>query len=203
MIIAVGIEQSVEWLHHRHQRAELREALHVDAEKAIADCERVHHFAVDESAALGARIGQVQAAIKTHQPLAAAAAHTAQDWDEPIAPAWKAALSSQLVHVLPQDEIQAFWEVDAEVDTLQSLHWPMNNARQRVLEIESKDGFVGNAPVAATPAQLDEYLDALVKARSEVERFDSWAGGLRGAEGAILRGEHDLDKVQAAERQPW
>ena len=35
LLIAVGLEQTVEWAHHRHQRHQLQEDLHDEAEKNL------------------------------------------------------------------------------------------------------------------------------------------------------------------------
>ncbi|MDE1161858.1 MAG: hypothetical protein PW792_07915 [Acidobacteriaceae bacterium] len=203
LIIAVGLEQTVEWFHHRHQRHELLEGINVDARKSIADSENVHRSCVSKLVWLDARIAQVQQSLKTKQPLPASSHPATPDWDEPINPTWKAALNSQLVHVLSQEEIQAFSESNDVLDTLQSLHWPMNNADQRIEVVEAKYGFRGTAAVQATPEQLEQYLEALVDARFKVANFDAWAEGAHGAETAILQGERDVDMVQKAERNKW
>lgn len=203
LFIAVGLEQLVELLHRHHQREELREAIQLDAEKAIRDCNRLHESMQAVNNWTDFRIKQVQLALKQHQPLAPRKSEQDLDWDAPIDPAWLAALSSQKVQVLSQEEIQAYSEVSDVVSTLETLHWPMNNSWSRVREIETVYGFDNSIPVSATDSQLTEYLEALVHTRSAHKSYDSWALGVRGSEKAILQGERDLDAVQKAEREPW
>jgi hypothetical protein len=203
LLIAIGLEQSVEWMHERHVRHELLEGVQADAGKAIVDCERVHRYAVAADGWADERIAQVHRAIDTGQPLPPAARLSFPDWDEPVDPTLKAAQSSQVLHVLSQQQIQAFSEFNGVIDELETLHLPMNNAWARVQELEGKYELTGDKPVDGTPEHLEEYLDALIHVRSATGTFDGWTRAVHGAAVAIERGERDLDKVQQAERNPW
>lgn len=203
LLIAIGLEQSVEWMHERHVRHELLEGVESDARKAIGDCDRIHMYTVAKDAWAKGRIAQVQEAIHSGRPLASAERQAVRDWDEPVDPALKAAQSSQQLHVLSQKEIQAFGEFNDTVDALQSYHFPMNDAWARVSELQQEYELTGSAEVKVTPEHLGEYLDALVRARNATRVFDVWALGVRGAAVAIEHGERDLDQIQKGERDPW
>jgi hypothetical protein len=203
LLIAIGLEQSVEWLHERHVRHELLEGVEADAGKAIGDCNRIHISLMARDKWAASRIAQVQEAIHSGKPLAAAESQAFLDWDEPVDPTLKAAQSSQALHVLSQKEIQAFGEFNDTVDALESHHFQMNDAWSRVSELQQEYELTGRAAIQVTPEHLERYLDALVHARRESRVFDHWALGVRGAAAAIERGERDLDEIQRDERDPW
>jgi hypothetical protein len=59
LIIAVGLEQSVEAIHRHHQRVELNASLHSDTEKTIQDTEDIALYTQPRMQWLNGRIDQI------------------------------------------------------------------------------------------------------------------------------------------------
>jgi hypothetical protein len=73
LLIALALEQSVEAVHHHHQREQLLVSLDHDTRATLRDTEFIvdeYHRRMEWSRA---RIEQVQVALASHQPLTAAA----------------------------------------------------------------------------------------------------------------------------------
>ena len=70
LLIAIGLEQTVETLHHRHQLYELHESLRQDAQKVIEDSAKVVAGESQRFERLTARAQQIKSAIDSRQPVA-------------------------------------------------------------------------------------------------------------------------------------
>ena len=93
LLIAIGLEQSVEWLHHRHELKELREGLREDGERALSDTDGLKVAMNARIQWLSLRGEQVQAALDEHKPLAAPPAMNFPDFEVP-----NDAALSELIH---------------------------------------------------------------------------------------------------------
>ena len=207
LIIAVGLEQSVEYLHHRHQRIELEEALHADTVKAIQDSENENTDAVTMLQWLSTGIGQIQDALDTNRPVATPLPHPKLlDYDIPDNPAWKAAKSSGLLDLLPQDEVKAYSEVADVLDHAAEADVRFHDNAERMTTLTAKyerDG--ANVPdlTHATQQDLEALLEALLGMRTSLKVLNLHYKTLHGAEVAILKGDRDINSIQRAERNSW
>jgi hypothetical protein len=204
LLIAIGLEQSVERLHHRHQRIELEEALHADTEKVIQDAEAQQKDMEVALHSLDARIGQIQDALDKSHPLAPPPPQLNNfDQNLPDDPAWKAARSSGLIEVLPQNEIKVYSEVDSVVMNLMQLLPPSDAVLRQRAQMEWK--FERNGSKIpdfsqASRQDLEEYLNILLGIKANTFEFNGICGELLAAEQAVLRGEKDVNNIQQAER---
>jgi hypothetical protein len=203
LLIAVGLEQSVESIHHRHQRLELEESLHTDTEKAVQDLENQQKDMAVVLHGLDARIGQIQDALDRNHPLAPPLSQTKRyDQELPDDPAWKAAKSGGLIELLPQDDIKAFSEVDTIIASLMQLLIPSDVVLRQRVQLEwrfERNGATIPDFSHASRQDLEEYLNALLAIKADTDEFTGLCGELLGAERAVLQGERDLNRIQQAE----
>ena len=111
LLIAVGLEQTVEAFHHRHQREQLLVSLDHDTRATLQDAD----FSISEYLRRmqwnQVRIEQVQAALASHKPLAQAAPEESALITIPADPAWDAARASGMIPLFSQGEVAAYSEV--------------------------------------------------------------------------------------------
>lgn len=203
LLIAIGLEQSVEAIHRARERSELRESLRRDAEEAIraakgsedADGPSIHW--------LNERRQLIDDALATHKPLTAPlprAPHV--NSVQPSDPAWDAAKSSGLLSLLTQDEVQVYSLADLLIAEAQaSFSEGVSAARKRgQFEFEhSEPADISKMDLSkATPAELERYRDLLLDEATAWSQYRVVCQYIRGVETAIDEGERDIDKVQKA-----
>jgi len=213
LLIAIGLEQSVEAIHRSNERSELRESLKRETEKAIADAAQTEQTENDPLRWIAAREDLVDKALTTHQPLPAQLPRKPHvtSANLPIDPAWNAAKSSGLLHLLTQDEVEVYSEADVFFTSLEEGQKPGRNASYKRAEFELRHrvdpqhmGFIDLSH--ATPEELNTYIVLLQEEYSAWDqvRVDQVRVGceyLRGIETAINSGERDLGRIQKASRQ--
>jgi hypothetical protein len=111
LLIAVGLEQTVEAVHHHHQREQLLISLDHDTRATLQDAdfaaaERLRRMQWNQ-----ARIQQVRAALTSHKPLAPAVPLKSAFITVPADPAWEVARASGMIPLFSQGEIAAYSEV--------------------------------------------------------------------------------------------
>jgi hypothetical protein len=202
LLIALGLEQVAEAVHHAHQRAELREALDTDSRQAIIDAKRSEHFSDQMIAWLTMRIGQVRAAIATKGVIPKVVLPHPDEFDLVIDPSFQAAKSSGLLALLPQDEIIAYSEADTVIANVSAVYGRLGEARSSVQQFafrfRSADGTADYSH--ATPEEQQRYLELLIGQLSGQINFRFYNQTERGLQEALLRGERDLKALQKAER---
>ena len=204
LLIAIGLEQSVEWMHHRQELKELRESLRRDANEQIADCKDVELSTAALGDSLSRRIEQVSVALQTQQPLkVVGSAKTPHDFNVPEEPAWNAAKASGLLALMSQEDVAAYSEADSCLQEVTDRYDKQFAARHKLRDLETKMTLMANDPdfSKATPEDLKTYLATLIDTRSAVGDFRYWCRQLRGADLAILAGELDVKKIETSERQ--
>lgn len=204
LLIAIGLEQSVEWSHHRHQLHELHEGLQEDTEKAIRDSQHIETRVQVSVEWLDQQEAEVRATITRKKSIIDLPPHQHVEIDLPGAPSWRAAKAGGLLQIVSQQDIQAYSEVDdlivqddaAYVRSSDTVSKRLAFEKQFATDEESNRHDFGRA----TEAQLQEYIRLLEEEKNAYLWWGSWAHQIRGAETAISHGERNLDKIQAAER---
>jgi hypothetical protein len=202
LIIAVGLEQTVEAIHHAHQRQELREALLQDNQKALSDDQDLERAARNRVQWLTARIDDVVTALRTKSHPHTIALLPVSYRSVPVDPNWKAAKSSNLVEVLPQQDVKAFSEVDDLIEEL----WKRLDASEYSSRREAFEQRFRASPSndtldfsTATHDDLTQYLTLLSEERSHAVDAHDYTLYLRGCLTAVIRGERNLDKIDDEE----
>jgi hypothetical protein len=122
--------------------------------------------------------------------------------DEPI---FKAAKASTRISLLPDEEVVAYGELDALMseiilkylhltDTIRTL-----DSFNREIAFDKAPGI--NPYASATTDQLRQLHADLVECELAFRDMRYWSRQARGATTAMLQGERDLHRIEAAERQ--
>jgi hypothetical protein len=203
LLLAIGLEQTVELIHHRHQRQELQQQLHSDAERTLYDTQRDEAAMTARLQFLRARADQVAASLQGKK-LTSTVAETGLVGDLPMDPAWEAAKSAGTLAVLPPEDIKVFTELDgmmhvvyvtyeqfvADNNKLETFNWSIAGVGSHDVDIES-----------LTPEQKHDYLLLLLESYRSTRDSRLWLRQLRGGTLAVAGGERDLKKINVAERQ--
>lgn len=205
LLIAIGLEQTVEWMHRRHETAELRRELAEDTTAAIEDARNTE----DVHASIYRYLIQVRRdarkAMDTPGPIVLQPLHRGTA-DEPMEPTWMAAKASGEVSLLSPLEVKAYSEVDDNMTLLRDQFKITNEARQVRQDIQSlyitsaHDHAVVQFDKAHDDA-LRAYVQALTRERDAEAVLVNDCLQLEGSEQAIQQGHLSLRQVQAAERE--
>jgi hypothetical protein len=204
LLIAVGLEQTVEFFHHRHQRSELREALRQDNEKALRDNLDVEREQLALVLWLSARMHEATLALHTGAPVHEIAFVDPYVKAVPSDPNWKAARSSTLVEVLPQQDITAYAEVSDLIDTLRTLFDSTEFTSRRMafeerFRVPSPGGGLDFS--TATRQDLMQEISLLSEEHHNALGAYAFTLYLRGCLTAVLQGERNLDRIDEDEIQ--
>jgi len=198
LLIAIGLEQTVEAIHHHHQREELREALLQDNQKALRDDQALERVARNRVQWLTARIDDGLTALHTHSHPHTIAMLPVSFTSVPVDPNWKAAKSSNLVEVLPQEDVKAFSEVDTLIDELEKLlHGSDYSSRRIAFEQRFRVSVTDDTLdfSTATREDLTQELSLLSEERSNALFTYAFTLYLRGCLTPVIRGERNLDRI--------
>jgi hypothetical protein len=203
ILIAIGLEQTVEVIHEHYQRTELRKAANTDARIYLRDVDENRDANTREIEDLTARIQQVRETISLGHPLPPPAYRPALPIETMRIGNFAAARSSGLIHLLTEDEINS--ASDAEVGVIKSEALKDRAQEAATKRIAFEQRFQTGFPSGPfdfthlTPPQLDEYLGLLIEERvrctETLAYFELMHGGVR----AYLDGQRDLEKLRAAE----
>jgi hypothetical protein len=203
LLIAIGLEQSVEAIHRAHVRAELRESLRRDTELAIDNAQSSEQAEVPSLRWLASRQQLVRDALRAHHPLTGSlprAPHVTSTM--PTDPAWGAAKSSGLLSLLSQEEVEVYSQADLLLDDAERDFVDGIAASGRRGKFEFKFVDPNNSGMidlsSATPADLNQYRDLLLDEDTAWYEYRIVCQYIRGAETAIRDGERDPAKVHAA-----
>jgi len=187
LLIAVGLEQSVEAVHRHHEATSLREDLHTESDQVLADTLRTGAAMDFEIRWLDARIPEAKEAAWEHHPVPAFTPLHLPRFASPDIPIWRSAKASALTPLLSKGEVNAFSEVEYVQTHLDLL---VNEAERSRTEITR---FVSSLPSLpngqpdfskARPEDLHQYLDLLTASRMVAADAAEWLRILRGAETA-------------------
>jgi len=177
LLIAVGLEQTVEFLHRTHQRHELERDLHSETERQHAALQNdFRTFAIERTWLLGLRsdVDTMRASggkiklpyrAKPTDPDSRDHARLAVIW--PADGFWQTAKSSSLINLLPprQAEIYAAVARQEELFAAATNAWITEQTALIAFETQFDDGAPGSTPDLArmSPAQLDQYYAMLTR----------------------------------------
>lgn len=207
LVIAIGLEQTVEFVHHRRERHHLQQQLTSDGHVAVADTQRIELSTTYELRWVTDRANQVFAALHG-QKLPDPAPLRPLDYDVPDDAAWQAAKADGGLSVLSGEDVKAFAEVDSVAAIMLDAYNKQHDDRRRLFEFNwSIVGPASNHSDATfsldslTPGQKKKYLQILLSNIASLRTLRYWERQLRGAELCILSGERDLPQISKAERQ--
>jgi hypothetical protein len=203
LLIAISLEQTVEYLHHRHQVEATREALRVEVDKTrtdIDDCVvaiRRGHAALDNNLTVLLYLKQHPGTPPSKLP-GILTWHSATD--ELSTSAWTTASQSTVLTLFPDHEVASynnFYRHIALVNQASEAYWiTMNDARLYA--------FHDPDPTHMSPAELDETI---ARTKSAIEslyifasaiatlnrQFPDFARGFPSAEGNQIAHTADIE----------
>jgi hypothetical protein len=162
LCIAVGLEQTVEYLHHRRQVVETREALRLETRQNIRRFaletlwfrQNTPHLRMDMAILLY---------LRAHPHAPPESWPGSFDWGESAVPfsdaAWKTAQQDGVVEHMPAAEVQGFAEVYTRLATIRA------DEMEERAALEKARGFIWRDPDPAhlSPAELDKVIDDMTE----------------------------------------
>jgi hypothetical protein len=204
LLIAIGLEQSVEAIHRAHERADLRESLRRETEQAIANAQSSEQAETPSLRWLVDRQQLVRDALRAHRTLTGSlprAPHVTSTM--PTDPAWAAAKSSGLLSLLTQEEVEVYSQADLLLNQAAQEFSLGAAASGKRGQFEFKFMDPNNNDrielSTATPADLDQYRGLLLDEDGAWYQYRILCEYIRGTETAIRDGERDPAKVHAAQ----
>ena len=204
ILIAIGLEQTVELIHEHHQRTELRKAANSDARLYLRDVDQNRDANSRQIEDLTARIQQVRETIAHDHPLPPPAYRPAFPIETIRLGNLAAAKSSGLIHLLSEDEINSTGDAEVAVIKSEALkeHAQEVATKRVAFEQRFQTGFPSGpfdfSHIA--PAQLDEYLGLLIEERVRRTETLAYLELMHRSALAYLDGQRDLEKLRAAEQ---
>jgi hypothetical protein len=208
LLIAIGLEQTVESFHHRHQRHQLEEDLH---HEGLRNRELVEHdfaylrFGVQ-------RLEEAARAVRAAGTLDAAANHYPGDYHEqvmalglrylaPSASVWTTARDSGAVGLLPREEAQMYARLYRVREVVIAVDLELRKTRITTDAVQSRlaptpDGVPDVANISAGDRQ--QLLAALMQERAADLTLVSLLRAFRGTNEAVLGGAHTEDEAAEA-----
>lgn len=203
LLIAVGLEQSVEALHSRHEASELREILKAESAQILADSRRAERAQVYQLGWLNTRLRQVQTTVWDGARLQPAAPDREPYFASPDIPLWRAAKESGQAKLLTKGEINGFSEVQYVQTRVEILDRERDQAEGGVRRFHkrfppSADGVPDFSKASAE--DMRNYLGLLTAEIDATNKYLTWIRLLIGAETSVQAGKTDLADIYAAER---
>jgi len=203
LLIAVGLEQAVEGVHHHHQREQLLVSLDHDTRATLQDADFAAAERLQRMQWIQVRIEQVQSALASHQLLAPATPEKRASMTVPADPAWEAARASGMIPLFSQGEIAAYSEVAdvigrarPRLDTEGVTHSKRRGFEKRYASASADE--TANYRLES-PVDLQSYLDLLLAEKGAIEDSRFITAVIRGAEAAILEGARDHARIEKRE----
>jgi len=212
ILIAIGLEQTVEYLHHRHQRHQLEEDLRAEMQMNNEFLSRDYDYLVATRDWAANQAQTIQAAIATHTTSHLAYQPPPRNFDLYVLPndsVWQHASESGIASLLPREEAQSYTLLYRFRARLFDTYKQLFDAHYAVMAIGLKFS-AGHNPhpdlSRMTPAQLDEFSSALSKEATALNTNIVFCGFMTGAQRALLDGattESEIVRAMTDSRNPY
>ena len=158
LLLAIGLEQTVEFLHHRHQVAEAREALHAEREQNLLLLALETRGFLRRVPYLKTNLA-VLVFIRQHPHAPPSAWPGALDWASGSVPfnesAWTNAQRDSVVTYMPNAEVEDLSDLYTRLDRVRAYQLDERDA------INDARGYLARDPDPGrlTPHELDDLID--------------------------------------------
>jgi hypothetical protein len=221
LLLAVGLEQSVEALHRQYERGHLQESLQHESEQILRDTMRVEVAMNSEIHWLLKADVLLNGAASGNHIVAPFPPIPTDDFDVPDNPVFKSAKASNRLALLSREEAEAYGEMNGLIDRINTAYGHRGDAVRAVLEVQRGLGMGHSISASSLPGSFDAYLRGyntlagltlgpddlkeMLRSNANLEisldEFLYWSRQARGAASVMMRGERNLHQIEAAERQ--
>ena len=201
ILIAIGLEQTVEAIHHAHERRALIENFHNECADNLkifdGDLDIVHHnIAWARSSLAILRDTTPQGGyitVTTMQPGELSGMHA------PSRSVWSVAKSSGKVELLPENIAEIFDRVDGEGEHFDDLIQASVTAQQRMKSFADRVGTPLNkgGTIHLTLAQRDDAANLIDDLLVHDEQYRLWLASWQGASQSVLAGVQTRDAMDS------
>jgi hypothetical protein len=170
LLIAVGLEQTVEYFHHRHEARDAREALRIEREinhsRYSLDTAAFRRFkvAVRNNLAVLTYLKQHPGTPEAQLP---GVLVCGLPWNPPEETAWKAAQRINATSYMTAEEVQGYTAVYYFLDTTYDLQMAASNA----LRDACRNVLIDPDPSHLSPTQIDEAIDQMNGVEVEISKW--------------------------------
>lgn len=212
IMIAIGLEQSVEWVHHRHQReqlnADLRDEVQSNLEKERFDLSRgpaIRAYLLELRSAVDAKRGGQRSDVAPPQRPLVTMVH-------PLMAAWQAAKESGVVALLPAKEIRLYDRVlfqmermDVEMEAFHTSSLALQSFEERF--VDAPGGFdygvlTSTPDISRMPADdLAEYSKLLSAEITALDRLMMRVRNMYAEDRALQEGATTEDELVTSARK--
>jgi hypothetical protein len=202
LLIAVGLEQTVEAAHHRHQRHELEERLRIEAENNLNIVEL-------NLGRLREQNGYIQKMIVALNTAPEAQGHINLDLSlfpqpekamyysltQPAQTAWTVAKTTGGIGLLPDDEAQVYSRLDYEADQL-NIDLDFTRAQDAIVQLyQARRGMPPARARYLTLAERDDLLKAFSFASTQYYDMFGLQLNESGACRGVLHGARTVEEM--------
>jgi hypothetical protein len=200
LIIAVSLEQTVEYFHHRYERRQLEQDLRAEAEERIPlETGNLKAYAIQRDwDREGLERGRAAAASGGFVTFVLPDRQQSGFVFRPEDAAWPAAKASGLAAVLPNVEIEGWDRVDYYAQMVARDSDERNKAGEGFRAVADRLGVsvAPGATVRVTPEERDELMRALALWYEKMLSFNGDSASWQGASDAAAHGALTVDQMQ-------
>jgi hypothetical protein len=202
LIIAVGLEQTVEALHKARERTELRRALREESQEILNNCKVTRAVLANRDSTNALRMNELQTIVWKSKPLTLGSPRVGPSvLQRPDVPIWRTARTSGLAALLSLDEIQAYSEVEIVATKVEIAYDRMVVAHSNRVAFELEfPGPVSTLFSMAPPADIRQYLHLLSQEQLAIRYVDVLVAGMSGAESVILQNNFNVSQIRRSEQ---
>lgn len=205
LLIAIALEQSVEALHHHHQREYLEDQMHVESEQNLDLVNAQIRFAAQRRDYLDACVHALQAAtpsdrnllvtLPTNNVLFPAASQGLLI--SPSRGTWTIAQAAGTVALLPPEKAKVYARLDLTADFEKQAEIETGNTASLLTtaRLQDHDIFPDGHPLVLTQPQVDDLLHAYGAAREATSMFHFRLVVLKGALEAVVANVDSLQQM--------
>jgi hypothetical protein len=204
LLIAVGLEQSVEFIHRKHEASILLDDLHAESVQVLKDSHQAVEAERYEIGWLSNRIAQVQSAIATRHPVGPREPNNLPDFNSPDIPIWRSAKAGAKTPLLTKRDVNAYAEIEYVQARVDSYAYQAGLDTKAVRSFNREFPSLPNGDPDFSHASLQDlknYLRLLTIVYEDKSTYILWVQLLIGAETAVLDGKTSLDEIYASEQK--
>jgi hypothetical protein len=204
LLIAVGLEQTVEAIHHHREATDLRERLRVESEQILYDARRAEAAELYQLQWLSARLDQARTAIARHTPLAPEPPDLEPYFASPDIPQWRTAHTSGLAERLTASELTGYAEIEYVQTRVLQLDVLFDKAQGDLRTFDLRLPRLPNGEPdfhQASPQDLETYLTLISVEYNATRTYLNWIRLIIGAELAVTSGKLNLEDIYKSERE--